>query len=875
MDNHQIIEKRIAQWRQELRRQETLEDGVIAELEDHLRESIEQLLDKGLSAEAACNSAIKQLGSPAEIGREEHTVYTRYKGSYWPLLSSYLLIALRNIRHRKFIASINVLGLTFAVAISLLLGVYAYDVVTYDQFHENADDIYFLYRTRPTPEGGQIDVGDTWLPLVEEVEKAIPGIKNSCRIFFIGQAAVTYDGKEFMERTTFGDEGVFDMFSFPLVRGQREKVFTNPRSVVISSDMAQRLFGDADPLGKIIVLQLNNPISYEVTGVFGQIPFNSSYNFNMLVNMESGRQQWVEDGTFGWENSFTQSFVQLEPGHDPATVESQLPQIVETFIPNSEKGTLELMPLAGYYDFNTGQQQYGWFLGYVAIGLLLIAFFNFANLNAAQSLVRYKEVAVRRVFGAGNRDLIVQFIGETTLLFTIGSVLGVALAFVLLPYFIDLFGQQMSLMFLLSPLPLAVLLGSMLFLGSLAGIYPTLTLSTLPAGDAMRGQLSLKKRGFDPKNILVCCQFAIAVMLVSAVLIMYRQVSFMKNADMNFDSDNVLVINARQQSGEESQQRWTAFRNSLEALPGVEGVSASNTVPGRYAGSFTLIQSDDARDLPPLDWRYTSVDDRYFSTMGIEFVEGRNFDGELASDVRRVIINEAAMRQLGWKTLEGHRLMFPDTDEGLEVIGVVKDFNFQSLATAVQPVMHVFWGRESNRYNILLVRLQPEDVSGTLAKIEKAWGAFDANHPMDYTFVDQQFKTLYETEERIGSMTLYATFMAIFVAVLGILGLASFTVIQRMKEMAVRKVLGASIAQLLLLLLKQSTVLLLISLVVAVPVNYYFMNNWLEGFAYRINPGPLAYLLSVLIVIATSWLVLGSYALKALKTNPARTLRNE
>lgn len=875
MDNHQIIESRIGQWRRQLRKQQNLEDGVIAELEDHLRQSIDRLVQNGVPADAACTKAIEELGSPAEIDREEHTVQARYKGSYWPLITSYLLMAMRTVRRRKFISAINVLGLTLAIAVSLLLGVYAYQVITYDQFHENADDIYFLYRTRPTPEGGQLDVSDTWPPLAEEVQKAFPAVKEIARFFVAGQVLVRYERKEFRENFSFSEQGLFNMFSFPLQGGERSRVFAEPRSVVISSEMAERLFGDEDPVGKTIELQLDQPVSYEITGVFADIPFNSSFNFNMLVNLESRRQFWIENGVFGWDGSFMQSFVQLHDGQNPEDLEAQFPRIVETFITPSERGTLELLPLAEYYDFNTGQQQYGYFLGYVALGLLLIAFFNFANLNAAQSIARAKEVAVRKTFGAGSSDLVVQFIGETTLLFVLASVLGVGLAFLLLPFFVEMFGQQMSLQFIFEPLLLAVLLGGMLLLGCLAGIYPTLNLSKLKAGDVMHGQLSIRRQRFDPKNILVSCQFAIAVVLVSAVLIMYQQISFMKNADMNFDPDNVLVINARPGQGADSQQQWTALKNSLEALPGVAAVSASNSAPGRYSGNFTLVQPDDGRHRAPLDWRYARVDDRYFSTMGIELIQGRNFDPDRASDEGKVIINETALKQLGWSSVENRKLMFPDTDEGLEVIGVVEDFNFNSLANEIEPLMHVYASRNYPRFSMLLVRLHPSGVSETISKIEESWRAFDPQHPIDYTFIDQQFQTLYETEERIGSMTLYATFMAIFVAVLGILGLASFTVIQRMKEMAIRKVLGASLPQLLLLLLKQTTVLLLISLVAAIPLNYYVMSDWLEGFASRITLGPLSYLLAVLIVMAASWLVLGGYALKALKTNPARTLRNE
>ncbi len=874
MDNEiEKLEKLIVSWRKKLRKQDHLEDGVIEELEDHLRQSVEKYCADGLNVEDAFEKAISELGSPYDIDREEQYNRQRGNNSPFPLLSNYLLIALRRLKQKKLIASINVLGLTIGVAVSLLLGVYSYDIITYDRFHENSEDIYFLYRTRSTPEGGQMDVSDTWPMLAEEVQNAFPSVKNIGRFVFAGQTRIRYGDDEFTEEVTYSEQGMLDMFSFDFVLGDKSTAFQQPRSVVISGEVASRIFGDENPIGKTIQLQLNDPIDYEVTGVLDRVPFNSSFQFDVIVNLESRRQVWTDLGYFGWSASFMWSFIQLQPGQNYEELETQFPQIVKQFVTPSEQGTLELMPLVEYYDFNTNQQQYGYFLGYISIGLLLIAFFNFANLNTAQSLVRIKEVAIRKVFGAGKKDLILQFIGETTLLFSAGCLLGITLAFVLLPHFVDLFGQQMALNFLYEPLNASLIILIMIFLGIIAGLYPTFTLSRHGAGDAMHGNYSHSKNRFDPKNILIICQFTIAIILVSAVLIMYQQINYMKEADMKFDPDNLMIIDA--QAGEDDQSRIDAFRNSLESLSGVVSVSATSSVPGRYRGSYVLVQSDDARDKPPLDWRFVDVDDKYFSSLEIEFIEGRDFDVQMASDERKSVINEAALRQLGWTSVEGRKLLFPDSDEGFDVIGVVKDFNYQSLVNTVEPVIHTFRGHNSPRYNMLAVKLNGSNLSETIGMIDDAWNEFEPNRPMEYTFLDETFKSLYETEERIGSMTFYATTIAIIVAILGILGLASFSVIERMKEMAIRKVLGASVRQLLMLLLKRTTLLLTIALVIAIPVNYFLMNDWLADFAHRIEVNFMVYVLATLIVMITSWLVLGTYALKSVKTNPSKTLRSE
>lgn len=792
------------------------------------------------------------------------------------MFRSYLKIAFRNLKRQKLIAFINILGLSLGVAVSILLGVNSWGIITYDQFHENADNIYYLYRTRPTPEGGQINVPDTWAPLVEEVKKEFPTVTEGTR-FAGGGAMIRYNEQEFGEGLMFSDQGLFNMFSYPLASGNTETAFENPYSVVLSQELAGRLLGDEDPMGKTVQIRLGGEYrDFQVTGVLGEIPYNSSFSFNMIVNLESMRQQWTERGLYDWRGSFMLSFLQLRPDQDPEELEARFPALVEKFVPEQERGTLELMPLADYYDFNTGQQQYGFILFYISIGILLIAIINFTNLSAAQSLVRFKEVGVRKVFGAMKRNLITQFIGEAMFTCVFSFLLGIGLAFLLLPKFISLFGQDISIDFIYSLSNLPVILLVILGIATLSGLYPAFILSRLQPSAIFQDSLHAGKRGFDPKNLLVVFQFAMAIMLISAVGIMYQQISYMKGANMNFEANNLIVLYAGSGGTEEGGERVQTLRNSLENMSGVQSVSASNSAPGRYSGSFILVQSDDARDQAPLDWRFVRVDHKYFSTMKIDLVEGRDFDENLATDQGlKAVINEAAKRQLGWENIEGRRLMFPGRDRGIDVIGVVKDFNYQSLANSVEPVIHLYGGTRSLDYEMLLVRLNPQSVGNTMEQIEAAWTTFAPDAPFDYSFLDEDFRRLYETEERVASMMSYAAVLGITVAILGILGLASFSVIQRMKEVAIRKVLGASVVQILVVLFKHFTIMLLISLVIAVPVNYYFIDDWLNGFAFRVNVNLLIYLAAGLLVLVSAWLVLSSYAMKAVRANPANTLRHQ
>lgn len=869
------LERLISTWKRQLRKQDYLEDGVIEELEDHLREGLERLLTDGINEEEAFEKAVSELGTPSELSSQEGAAQFKYSQSPWPLFASYFFIALRNIRKKKLISTINVLGLSIGVAVTILLGTYSWNIITYDQFHENSEDIYFLYRTRVLPEGGNLDVSDTWPPMAEEIQNAFPTVQSIARFVFWGDTRIKYGDKELTRELSMAEQSTFDVFTFPLIQGNQEHVFDNSNSIVITQEVAKALFGDEDPMGKTVEIMMGESTPFEVTGVFEKIPFNSSIEFEVLVNMDFRKTAWKEAGYWTWNASFMWSFVRLEPGETEANLEAQFPPLVEKFVLPSERGTFELLPIANYYDFNTQQQEYGYLLGYIAIGLLLIAFFNFTNLNAAQSLTRNKEVSLRRVFGAGKNNLIQQLIGETVFLFLFSALIGIGLAFLLLPYFIDLFEQQMSLNFMFDPLIALVILLFFLTLGLLAGAYPTIRLSKLKAGDAIRGNRSGTRRGFDPKNILVTIQFSIAIILLSAVTIMYQQIDFMKTTGKHFNPDNLLTIQAAQGGGEDSPQRLESFQNAVASITGVESVSATGSVPGRYWPSYVLILSADARNKPPFDWLFSSVDANYFPTLETEFVEGRNFDPSLGSEEGKVIINEAAYEQLGWTSLEGKKLTFPDSEIEMEVVGVVKDFNFESLTERVAPVVHRYRGRASDRYGMLMVRLNGGSIRETLGQIEEAWANYETNQPFEYNFIDESFAEAYENEERISTMTGYSAMIAIAVAILGILGLASFTVIERMKEMAIRKVLGASIQQLLFILLKQTTLLMLIGLAVAVPINYYFMEDWLADFPFRIELNFLVYVLATVIVMASSWLVLGSYTLKMVKANPSQTLRDE
>lgn len=787
------------------------------------------------------------------------------------MLKNYLKIAFRNILKHKAYSFINILGLAGSIAITILILFYAKSVLTYDQFHEDSDQIYFMYRDRAT-ENGRMDVFDTWYPLVDAAKEEFPSIIEGTRMVTIGNTWVELADQRFEQELTYADSNFFEVFSFPVIEGDAKTSLDDPNAVVISKQVAEKFFGDESPIGKTLTFGFSTERT--VTAVLGEIPSNSSYTFECIApltnNMVSG---WMGDNL--WGGSFCDSFIKLRADTDVDALKSQLNVLMEKYVSEQERGNFLILPIKEFYDKMTGQAKYADIMLLVALGILLIAIINFTNLATAQSLLRTKEVGVRKVLGANRKRLISQFMGESMIMSLIALVLGGLLAELFLPKFNELIGMELDIIY--TPINLTVIIGLGLLVGFISGSYPALFISKLQANNILKGQKLSGKMSL--RNVLVSLQFVLAITLMSSVGIIMQQIEFMKSHDLNFDQDNVMVIPLSLRDFEDPQAalpRVVSFRNELKNIAGVEKVTGSSSVPGNYRRSFTLFLPKGKEDMPPLDWQVAVIDHEFFETYGVKMIEGRSYIQGSQSDYDRgVILNETALKQIGWESSEGKQLLFPRSRQELDIIGVVEDFNVQSLREPVQPLVHYYGGDSARSYRFISVKLNPESRESALASIANTWDKMDFGQTYEYYFPTERFQDLYETEESIASVLTYAMGFAIIIACLGLYALASFSVMLKTKEIAIRKVLGASIAKIISSFSRKYMVLVLIAALPAVGLSWYAMKNWLQDFAYRIDIGPAVYVIAIFGAVTIAFMTVAYHALKAGFTNPVDSLKEE
>lgn len=790
------------------------------------------------------------------------------------MLKNYLTIALRSALRHKSYTLINTVGLGAGTGVSILMLLFAYNILTFDAFHSRSDDLYFLYRTRATPEG-PVPVDDTWYPLLDEARRMYPAIEDGVRFLDFGRS-VEYEGRRTLETVFFTDPSLFTVFDgFKLLRGDEKTVLAQPNSIVMTPAKARALVGNVDPIGQ--TLTLNNAESFTITGIMEEVPANSSMDIDIVAPLQS--LPFVHET--GWDQSYLTTFVQLKPGADPARLEAQFPAFVEQFFAESERGDVKLMPLRDFNDYQTGRRSYAVVLLLIGFGILLIACINFTNLSTARSMLRAREIGMRKVLGATRPRLIAQFLSDAMLMSLAGLAAGCILAQLLLPAFNEFVEMELSLGLLQNPERLFALLGIGLVTGLLAGCYPALYLSRLAPLRTIKHQKTAGGGAFGMRNVLVAVQFSLAILLLAGVAVMVLQISYLKDRDLQFAQEDVLVIpfsSGDFADAESAAARIESFKEEIASLASVQSVAASSSVPSRYGGNFTLLKPEDQLDRDPLDWRFAEVDADYFGTYGIEFLEGRNFSKDLGEDVDRgIIINESALRAIGWTTGVGRQLIFPSSGNGWTIVGVVRDFHYQAVSTPIEPVVHVYRGSQHPAYRFVTARLQPGSSAAVLASIESLWQRLDAAGELSYFFVDDVFDELYQSQENTATIVSYAALIALLIACMGLLGLAAFTVVQRMREIAVRKVLGARESSVVALFARQFAAPVVLAAVAALPLAYYLMTLWLADFPYRIDLArhiPL-FVAAGILVVAAAILTVGVQTWRFARMDPAVVLRTE
>jgi putative ABC transport system permease protein len=811
------------------------------------------------------------------------------------MIKHFLKIAIRNLGRQKVLSVINVSGLSIGLACFILFMLYAVSEFSYDRFHTNKKDIYRVYLYSH-PKGEASANYDPYLPMPigAALKQDLPDIKTVVRTQQ-GWAGgmVKANGKISKQGLSFADPELFTVFSFPLKAGNAGSVLKEPASMVLSERKAAELFGSKNPVGEILEVDLDGRYHpFTITGVVEEMPGNSSIRFDMLVNFEYlNNLDFGKESIDNWNMGAYQVYVQLQPGSRLAQQQDKLIAFRKKYYPKEEEksreagwkgeGPRHLLKLQPLTDIHTNVDLGGtpavgpvnpeniWTLIAIAAAVLLIACINFTTLAIGRSVSRAREVGIRKVVGGMRRQLIMQFIAEAILLTTVSIILGLIMANILLPWFNRLAGTELQFSFTRFPELVWLIIALAVVVGITAGSYPALILSGFNPIEVLKQKIKVGGSNLFTRS-LVTFQFVLSICLIACTLVMVRQTNYLVDKNPGFNKENVLVVDAY---GTDTKKIFPLFKQAVSKLPTVKGIAGSELGLGEFGGwSRTGFNyNGKQKDV----WVYP-IDYEYLNVTGIQLIAGRNFDPAIASDtINSIIVNEAMVKNFGWTLENAIGQTLPEFAEGRlpVVIGVVKDFHFRPFYERVTPqLFHHFSGRSYNKY---FVRIQPGNPSTALDGLQKAWSSVAPGLPFKYSFVDENLARFYDGETRWTTIIAWAGAISIFLASLGLFGLAALAIVNRTKEIGIRKVLGASMSVIIGLMTKDFFKLIIIAIFIATPLAWYFMQQWLQHFAYRISPGWWIFAAAGLVSLVIAFITIGFHAVKASLMNPVKSLRTE
>jgi len=805
---------------------------------------------------------------------------------YWSgiMLKNYFKIAFRNLKRQKIYSFINITGLSLGLACCILITLYVHFELSYDGYHDKADNIYRIIEIE-TESGKKQYSAATPAPLAPTLSEEFPDIVQVVRIFhpsWIEKWKISYEDRTFFEEGVFfADPSILEVFNFPLIHGQEQNALREPYSMIITKEMAQKYFGHSNPVGKVLSV---HGVQIKITGITQDIPPNSHIRFQFLVSLATlespGFRNVASDMLDNWRSHNFYSYLLLR--EEASSVELQekfLPFLERHFHRRISDYALYLQPLKEVhlhsknfsYDITDTHSDiaYVYIFSAIALFVLIIACINYMNLTTARAANRAKEVGTRKIVGANRAQLIQQFLGESIVLLLIAFMIAFMLVSLALPVLNSLAGSQFSvdsknLFFILG-----LLLAASLILGSAAGIYPALFLSTFQPLSTLRGKLYSGVKRVHFRKTLVVIQFAISISLIIATLSGRNQLKYCLNRNLGFDKENVISIPVRDVS---TILEFGSLKAGLLQNPEILNVARSSSLPGKTIGRRGFLPENNM-------WapRYSMfVDHDFIPTIGIEIKEGRNFSREFSTDVEDAyIINEAAAEEFGWDSAVGKRLFWRgDRNKKGEVIGVVKNFHYKSLHQEIEPViLHML--PEKSGFSYMTIRIRTQNTLRLLEEVKKSWEVFFPGVPFEFFFMDAHMKRLYDTEIRLGKVSGIFTFLSVIIACLGVFGLATFLTQQRTKEIGIRKVLGATASSIVVLLSKEFITLVVISNVIAWPVAYYVIHRWLQNFAYRIDLNIGTFVLAAFLALTIALISVGYQSIKASLINPSGALRYE
>ena len=807
------------------------------------------------------------------------------------MIKNYFKIALRNLRKHPGFSAINIAGLTLGITACLLIGLFVWDEKQFDQFVPNNDLIYRIYDQRTTPQGVE-NVASVPPMFATTLKKDYPEVDVTARIIMTQLRALI----EFGEKKIYEENGIitestfFDIFPLKTKYGSVVKALDDPTAIILSEQLSTLFFGKTNPIGKTITLDKQ---SFQVKAVLAdndnKFHLKIKYVLPMLwLQLPAERMQ-----SWNWQQFYT--YVKLKPGSNVAALQHKFQrQVIREVHPRTKDAGFRLLPnfqplqkihlYSSDFKYDNairGNILYVKGLSLIALFILLIACFNFINLATAKSLQRAKEVGVRKSIGANRRQLVFQFTIETMMLTLVSVIVAAALALVLLPQLNHFTEKDINPGIFTNPLFVLLLASGCVVIGTLAGFYPALVLSGFKPISVLKGSTTTGKSGGGDwlRKGLVVVQFALSALLIVSTIVVYTQVRFLHNKDLGFNKEEIMFFPMQ---GDKMFKEYEAFQNELERQPGVASASIGYGFPGDiFAGDEIIVPHDGQKETHGAT--HLMVDYDYARTLNLKLVAGRYFSKEISTDKNEAfIINETAVRELGFQTPEkaiGQRLLWhpwdtkqADSMKDGRIIGVIKDFNYKSLYDKMEvAVMQIY----PPAYWKVAVKIKSSDLQSSINQVKKVWAQFSPEYPIDFRFMDENFDKMYKSEVKLMSLVWMFTAIAIFVGCLGLFGLSTYAAERRTKEIGIRKVLGASVNGLVYLLSKDFLKLVLIALAIASPIAWYFMNQWLQDFAYRITINWWVFVIAAVIAVMIAVLTVSFQAIKAAFSNPIKALRSE
>ncbi|MBO3698742.1 ABC transporter permease [Roseivirga sp. E12] len=807
------------------------------------------------------------------------------------MLYSYFRTAFRSLLKNKAFSFLNIIGLALGMACCMVIFQYVTFEKSYDKFHSNGDNLYRV-QYNSYKDGVTIFECAAAVPAVGKAMKEnFPEIEDYA-IAFPADGVVSYGDVNFREeRIQLATPSWLTMFDWQLIQGDIETALDGPKKMVLTESTARKYFGTEDPVGKY--LKWSNSWfteDYLITGVVKDVPNNSHIKFSILASHSTLRDisQGESETSWGWYDHNT--YVSLSPGVDPKDFDKRFAAYLydlkgEEFERNGRLQEFVLQPINDIHlksnllqesePEENGDAQSVYFLGILAIFILVIAWVNYINLASAKSMERAREVGVRKVLGAYKGQLIRQFIVESIVVNFLAAIVSVGIVALVLPYFNNLTGSPLSLALIFNSGTWLIVLSVFLGGAFLSGLYPAFVLSSFRPIVVLKGKLSTSGKGVVLRKSLVTFQFLSSVFLIAGTIIVYQQMEFLKNRDLGFQMESTLVLKGPSVLQVDSlyANYLEGFKNEVTSLAAISGLSTATNVPG---DEIFWTNGAKRAEAPNSDFKtiyHVGIDYEYIPNFDIEILHGRNYSREFATDENSIMLNEAATRFLGFENPEdaiGQKVT--DSGQDKEVVAVLDNYNQMSLKSTIAPILYHL---QPNGNSFYALRLQTNNTSRLTEQVKASWDKFFPGNPMDYFFLDNFFNRQYAKEDQFGTVFSIFSILAIIVSCLGLFGLSAFSALQRTKEIGVRKVLGASVSNILLLLSREYFLLILLAVVIGTPLTYFVMDGWLNNFAYRTDIGPLVFAISAVVVLLVALLTVSYQTIKSARMNPSNTLRYE